>query len=308
MLSEYHSFSSLHLEKTCVTIGAFDGIHLGHRSLLDPFIDYAERLHLPTAVVTFDPPPTVFFQRNGIQKNIILPEERASILSPLGIQYLITLKFDQKLADLSPHEFISEMKHALNMESIWVGMNFSLGKNRSGTTDVIRGLMQEFNFSLYEVPQLTLDGDVVSSTRIRGLLTTGNIREANHLLGYSFFINNEIIHGEARGRKLGIPTINMAYPEKKVMVAKGVYATRITIQDDIYAAVTNVGTRPTFHDEEEQVVIESFLLENAFDDLYGKTARIEFVEYLRTEKKFPSAKDLVDQIHQDIAEAREILS
>ena len=307
MLSEYHSFSSLHIEKTCVTIGAFDGIHIGHRSLLDPFINHAERLHLPTAVVTFDPLPAVFFQRNGTQKNIILPEERASILEPLGLHYLITLKFYQKLADLSPYEFISEMKHSLNMESIWVGMNFFLGKNRSGTIDVLRGYMQEFDFSMHEVPQLTLDGDVVSSTRIRGLLTAGKIREANHLLGYLFFVNNEVIHGEARGRKLGIPTINMAYPEKKVMVAKGVYASRITIQDEIYTAVTNVGTRPTFHDE-DHVVIESFLLENAFDNLYGKSARIEFVEFLRPEIKFPSAKDLVDRIHQDIAEAKEILS
>ncbi len=307
MLSEFHSFSSLHLEKTCVTIGAFDGIHIGHRSLLDPFISHAERIGLPTAVVTFDPLPAIFFHRNGTQKNIILPTERASLLEPLGIRYLITLKFDQKLADQSPYEFISEMKHSLNMESIWVGMNFFLGKNQSGTSDVLRGLMQEFDFSLHEVPQLTLDGDVVSSTRIRRLLSTGKIREANHLLGYSFFINNEIIHGEARGRKLGIPTINMVYPEKKVMVEKGVYASRITIQENEYSAVTNVGTRPTFHDD-EQVVVESFLLESAFDDLYGKAARIEFIEYLRPEKKFPSAKDLVDQIHQDIGEAKEILS
>lgn len=305
MPTEYNSFFSLNLSGSCATVGAFDGIHLGHRALLTLFLEHAHRQSLPAVMVTFDPLPSVYFQRNGNQKNIILPGERAELVTPLGIDYLITLKFDQSLAAESPGEFLSQMKEALNMESLWVGADFSLGKDRSGTIEVLRGLAQNFSFDLQVVPQLEIDGDVVSSTRIRSLLTSGKLHEANKLLGYPYFFENTIIHGEARGRKLGFPTINMRFPEDKIVVSHGVYAVRITINGIVYSAVTNVGVRPTFQDD-NILVVESYILNN-HSDLYGESAKVEFVEYLRPEIKFQTAADLIAQIQNDVEDARRIL-
>ncbi|MHC1771345.1 MAG: bifunctional riboflavin kinase/FAD synthetase [Flexilinea sp.] len=295
----------MNLSDSCVTVGAFDGIHLGHRALLTPFLVYAHKWSLPTVMITFDPLPSVYFQRNGNQKNIILPKERAELLTPLGIDYLITLKFDQRLASESPDAFLSQMKEALNMKSLWVGADFSLGKDRSGTIEVLCGLAKKYKFDLRVIPQLEMDDDVVSSTRIRKLLSSGKLHEANKLLGYPYFFENTIIHGEARGRRLGFPTINMRFPDEKIVVSSGVYAARIIINGHVFSAVTNVGVRPTFHND-DNLVVESYILDN-HSNLYGESAKVEFVEFLRNEVKFQTADDLIAQIQNDIENARSIL-
>ncbi len=302
MLTEYTSLTALNLPGSCVTVGAFDGIHLGHQSLLHPLISYALNQSLPVVMVTFDPIPSVFFQRGGNQKSIILPSERAELLRDSGIDSLVTLQFNNEFAGQSAFDFLLQMKAALNFESLWVGTDFSLGNKRKGTTEVLREISGELDFSLRVIPKFEMDGDVVSSTRIRRLLTEGYLPEANKLLGYPYFFRNQIIHGDARGRKLGFPTINMVFPEEKLIPAYGVYATRIYVQGGVYPAVTSVGVRPTFHDD-GFVVVESYILDFQLD-LYEEEAKVEFVEFLRPEVKFGSAAELIDQINLDVAEAR----
>lgn len=294
--------SQIKLKASAVTIGGYDGIHCGHRFLLDAMLKDAHQQSLSTVMVTFDPLPFVFFQKPKFPKNIILPQERAEIAEQIGIDYLITLKFDQQLADQSASEFISELSDSLGLKSLWVGEDFSLGKNREGSQETLKKLADQFHFALHILPKLEMDGGIVSSTWIRGLITEGQVQEAAKLLGYPFFIENKIVHGAGRGKKLGFPTVNMQIPEGKIIPAIGVYATYIRLHGKKYPAITNVGTRPTFYSD-HQIVLETFVFSSDGKDEYGETARVEFLEYMRPEFKFGSADELVNQIRQDIQHA-----
>ena len=302
MLTEYTSLTDLSLPGSCVTIGAFDGVHMGHQSLLHPLISYGLEHALPVVMVTFDPIPAVFFQRGDNQGSIILPSERAEILQNSGVDYLITLPFNSEFAGQSAFDFLLQLKAALNFESLWVGTDFSLGNQRTGTIDVLHEISNELEFQLHVISKLEMDGDDVSSTRIRRLLSEGYLSEANRLLGYPYFFRNTVIHGEARGRKLGFPTINMVFPDGKLILAYGVYAARVHAQGGVFPAVTSVGVRPTFH-ENGTVVVESYILDHQLD-LYETEAKVEFVEFLRPEVKFDSAAELIGQIKLDVEEAR----
>ena len=290
-----------------VAIGAFDGIHLGHQHILSDTVSYARREELDSVAILFDPLPSQFFGRLGKDQRILLPCEQKEMLEHLGITRTIILPFTAEIADLPAEAFLEQMQSVLHCRKLFMGEDFSIGKGRTGNPAVITRLGEKLNYSTEVIPKDIMDGEVISSTRIRTLLNSGRLEEANRMLGYPFFFSGETIHGAARGRKLGFPTLNVSIPAGKTRLPNGVYAVNVIIDGEKYASVTNIGVRPTFGTDDRGVIVESFLL-NAAGDFYGKTIRLEFISMLREEIRFPSADALKDQISRDIRKAEKILS
>ena len=290
-----------------VAIGAFDGIHLGHQHILRDTAAYARREDLDSVAILFDPLPSQFFGRLGMDQRILLPDEQKEKLENLGITRTIILPFTREIADLAARSFLEQMQSVLHCRKLFMGEDFSIGKDRTGNSGVIAQFGKKLNYTAEIIPKDVMDGEVISSTRIRTLLNKGRVDQANRLLGYPFFFSGEIIHGAARGRKLGFPTLNVSIPAAKTRLPNGVYAVNVLVDGEKYTSVTNIGVRPTFGSDERGVLAESFLL-NAAGDFYGKTIRLEFIKMLREEIRFPSADALKEQISRDIRSAEEILS
>ncbi len=299
------------LEPECTSyssaaIGAFDGIHLGHQHILRETVAYARQEGLEAAAILFDPLPSQFFGRLGTDQRILLPDEQKEMLSRLGITRTIILPFTAELANLPAETFLEQLQAAIRFRKLFMGEDFSLGKDRTGDPAFITDLGRKLNYTTEVIAKDVMDGAVISSTRIRSLLNSGCVDQANRLLGYPFFFSGEIIHGAARGRKLGFPTLNISVPPEKTRLPNGVYAVNVWIDGRKYASVTNIGVRPTFGMEESGIVVESFLLDAA-GDFYGKSIRLEFMKMLREEIRFPSADALKEQIRWDIRTAKDIL-
>ena len=292
---------------SAAAIGAFDGLHLGHQHIINNTVTFAKKNGITSAAILFDPLPSIFFGRLGTNERILLRDEQETRLREMGIDRIIFLPFSRQIADLTPEAFLSAMQSSLHCERLVMGEDFSLGKGRTGSAAVLANLGSTYGFSTDIITKDVLDGDIISSTRIRSLLHQGNLPQANRLLGYPFFFSSDIIHGDARGRKLGFPTLNVKIPEEKLKLPNGVYAVYNYIDGVKYASVTNIGVRPTFGLDDKGTFVESYLL-NASGNFYGETARLEFVEMLREEKRFSSAEELKIQINKDIERAQQILS
>ena len=291
---------------TAAAIGAFDGLHRGHQHILTETVRYAREHALTAAAILFDPLPSQFFGRIGPNDRILLRDEQEQKLYELGIDRVIFLPFTEQVMNLSAREFLASMQTVLHTERLFMGADFCLGKKREGTPEVLTALGKEFGFSVKIIEKDTMDGGVISSTRIRSLLHEGKISSADRLLGYPFFFSGKIIHGEARGRKLGFPTLNIKIPEGKLILPNGVYAVMVTLDGSTHPSVTNIGVRPTFGLEALGIVVESYMLDTS-GNFYGDTATLEFIEMLRPERRFDSADALKEQVSKDISKTKEIL-
>lgn len=291
---------------SAAAIGAFDGIHLGHRHIITDMVRYAQEHAAVPTVILFDPLPAQFFGRMDPDQRILLRDEQEAMLRALGTQRVIILPFTQTLADLPAGEFLTALQSVLHCERLFMGEDFSLGRNREGSPTMLASLGEKLGFTTEVLPKDEMDGDKISSTRIRFLLKTGSLHEANRLLGYPFFFSSQIVHGMARGRKLGFPTLNVQFPEGKIHLPNGVYAVQAHVDGIKYPSVTNIGVRPTFGLEQMGVVVEAFLL-HGHGEFYGKTVKLEFIEKLRDEIRFDNAEDLKAQITRDIDRANSIL-
>lgn len=302
-----HLFGEPLTGQSAAAIGAFDGLHRGHCHILGNTVRYARENGLSSAAILFDPLPAQFFGRIGANDRLLLREEQEQRLYDLGIDRVVFLPFTDQLMNLSPEEFLSALLETLHTVRLFMGTDFSIGKNREGNSEVLSTLGKRLGFTTEVIGKDVMDGDVISSSRIRALLHAGKTSAADRLLGYPFFFSGPIIHGEARGRKLGFPTLNVKIPKGKLILPNGVYAVNAVIDGVQYASVTNVGVRPTFGLESKGIVVESFLLDAA-GDFYGETAKLEFIEMLRGEKRFDSAEALKEQIGRDIVRAKETLT
>lgn len=287
---------------TAAAIGAFDGVHMGHRQLLAAVTGS----DCAPAVITFDPLPSVFFGRLPENRQILTTEERLDRLSTAGIGSVILLPFNEALASMSAEEFISRLCAAVSLKKLVMGCDFTIGRGRKGNPERLRALGKEHGYEVEVIPDVEADGEEVSSTRIRALLTAGEVARANRLLGYEFGFGGKVMHGFGRGRELGYPTLNLAYPDGKTLLPRGVYATQVGIGGERYPAVTNIGICPTFESTDEHLTVESHLLAEV-SDLYGKEARLSFVQRLRDEVCFPDPAALAAQIRRDIEQAKNIL-
>jgi len=288
-----------------VTVGSYDGVHIGHQHLLRQMCDAAHRLECHTCLVTFYPQPKAVLQPNLPSTYLTPPAEKADLLEALGLDLMAVLPFTPKAAKTPAVEFITALVTHLRMRQLWVGPGFALGRNREGDIPALRQMGETMGFKVIVVDPFVVEGDVVSSTRIRHLLSQGDVRQAAVLLGRYPSLIGQVIQGARRGRLLGFPTANLSLLPELAIPADGVYACFVWVGSARHPAVTNIGVRPSFDGAERTV--ETHLL-GFRDDLYQRELKVEFVERLRPEKRFESLDQLVAQIGADTEKARVLLS
>ena len=279
-------------QRTSVTLGKFDGIHRGHRSLIKKTVESAGKSLCPV-VFAFDISP----------ETLLTKTERRAVLEKMGVGCLIECPFTASVIRMSPEEFVREVLVAqLHISCAAVGPNFRFGYERAGDTEMLRELGFRLGFSVDIVPVVTDDQGEISSSRIRSLLAGGKMEEVNELLGYPFFVTGEIVHGRHVGRTLGVPTTNIIPEKSKLLPPMGVYASETRIGEKIYRGVTDIGTKPTV--EGQFVGIETFLFD-CDEDLYGEEEEVRILSFLRPEVKFPSIEALKAQLMKDEKSGRE---
>jgi riboflavin kinase / FMN adenylyltransferase len=271
-----------------VAIGTFDGVHLGHQAVIEG----------ADTVLTFDPHPMTVIHAEAAPKLIMPFEVKRDVIEGLGVEELVVIPFDKEFSTITAEEFIERILiEQLGAKQVSVGENFRFGAKAKGTPEML-GERQEFETRV--VPLVEVDGETVSSTRIRALVAAGDMEGAMHCLGAPFMIEGEVVEGDKRGRELGFPTANLVPNDELIIPGHGVFA---AFANGNPAAV-NVGVRPTF-ETGRGLLIEAFLID--FEgDLYGKNLRVAFVKRLRGERRFPSTEELIAAMNKDVAEAREV--
>jgi riboflavin kinase/FMN adenylyltransferase len=289
---------------TALTIGAFDGVHLGHQLLIGSAVRRAQALDWQSAVLTFDPHPNLVIRPDRERLYLASLEERIEQIADLGVDLLIVLPFNRDTMALTAHEFMSRVCGAIALRELWIGHDFALGRGREGNLDRLRDIGHQLGYGVHPVEPLLLDSAPVSSTRIRSALAEGDLLDAARLLGRPFGLRGLVTEGARRGRTIGFPTANVAADLQHMLPADGVYVCRAQVAGQRYGAVTNVGMRPTFAGAHRTV--EAYLLDFA-DDIYGEMLRLDFLHRLRGERKFDGIAALVAQITSDVAAARQWL-
>jgi riboflavin kinase/FMN adenylyltransferase len=288
---------------TLLTIGVFDGVHLGHRHLMAKLTGLARKQGLQSGVITFSRHPSEVLTEKRLPFLTDI-ERRTELLKEAGVDEVIPLTFTPELAKLSPREFLELLQKHLRIKGLVVGPDFALGKNRAGNTEVLRKLGEEMGFSLTVVPPLKINDEVVSSTAIRKALTEGDTRRAQKLMGRPFSLQGKVVVGDKRGAELGFPTANLETEPEQALPADGVYTSRAFIDDRAYPAMTNIGRHPTFGGNKR--LVEVYLLDYR-GDLYGQELNVEIIERLRDEIKFDSPEELKKQIAQDVKRGKATL-
>ena len=301
---ELEQFSPL--KETILTVGVFDGVHLGHKFLISKLVNLARQCDLLSGIVTFRQHPRDLLSPKTKLLYLCSIEEREVLLKNEGVDIVAVVSFNRELANLSARDFINLLKKYLKMKGLVIGPDFALGKNREGDAATLRALGEEMDFTVTVVAPQKINGDVASSTAIRQALAIGDMGKVTRLLGRSFSLQGKVAAGEHRGTGMGFPTVNLSINTKMAIPPDGVYATRAHIKGQEFQAVTNIGRRPTFGDNNERTV-ESFIL-NYDQDIYGKQVRIDIIQRLRDEKRFDNVEDLKKQIAEDVKLGAEILN
>ena len=286
------------LKNSAVSLGKFDGIHRGHRLLLQEIVQASPLI--PT-VFTFDTAGNAMNNKGSFRSQIYDQREKYLLLQKMGMEREILFPFHEGTRQMLPQDFIRQILHgALDAKLVCVGEDFRFGKDRSGDVRMLQQYASQYGYQVKVISKLQEDGDIISSTRIRTLLQEGNLSSANRLLGEPFFFYGEVVHGNALGRTMQMPTANMLPEPEKVLPPAGVYATRVTVRGEEYSAVTNLGYKPTVG--ATQVGVESCLL-NFEQNIYGEEICVQFHQFLRPEQKFDSLDALRSQMEQDKRQA-----
>lgn len=285
-----------------IALGNFDGVHMGHRALISQAVAKAKELGIKSAVFTFSNHPKNLFAGKTVVKNIIYQEEKAALIEKLGVDYLFNIEFTQDIAKMNPMKFIDDLLvDKMNIREAFCGFNYRFGYQAAGNPDVLRkrGLVKGFNVN--EIGPVTIDGDVVSSTLIRGLIRAGDVEECEKFLGRKYSVGGEVVVGNRLGRTIGFPTSNIMIDENMVTPPNGVYITKCIYNGQVYDSVTNVGVKPTIG------VFKKNMETHIFDfnkELYGKHIQVVFLKMTRDEVKFHSVEELSAQIVKDCEQAK----
>lgn len=307
-MQHFWSLDDVQLKNSWLTIGAFDGVHRGHQQIVRKLTAGAHAVGSPAVVLTFFPHPAVVLGRREKPFYLTSPEQRAELLGALGADVVITHPFNKQLAATSAYDFMANLNAHLDLDHLLVGDDFALGHNREGNVPTLKRLGEEqFNYTLEVMPPVENDGEKISSSQVRRALEHGEVERAANLLGRPFRVAGEVIHGDGRGRTIGIPTANMDVWADLCLPEPGIYVCRAHLLGYTWGAVTNVGYRPTFKPLPETPVVEAYILD--FDQqIYGEKLELDFLARLREEIRFSSIEALIEQIHADIAVAREMLA
>ena len=300
------SLNDVSLNDVWLTIGSFDGVHLGHQSIIKKLTIGSLASNVPSVVLTFHPHPSEVIRKRNGSFYLTTPDERASLLGTLGVDYVVTYPFDHETAKLSPKEFMHEVVHHLHPSQLIVGHDFALGRNRLGNVDELRNLGKTFGFSVTVLQPVKNHDQIISSSKIRSALSDGDVPYVKQLLGRPYHISGNVIPGDGRGKLIGIPTANIDVWEGKALPRRGVYACYVSSVNQQWNSVVNIGFRPTFDNHLEKPLVEAHLL-NFKGNLYQQQLEINFIARLRDETQFPTVDSLVDQIRKDIIQASTIL-
>ena len=280
--------------KSCAALGFFDGVHVGHKKVLNECLKNKEKLK--SVLLTFTDPPAKSLGRPF--SKLINNDQKAKMVQEIGIDCIIFSDFN-KIKDLSPKEFVNDILiKRLNVKKIFTGFNYRFGKNGEGDTDLLSKLCKEKNIPVYISDPVKCNDSVVSSSIIKEKLSKGDLTNANKMLGYNFFYEGIIVKGRGNGHSLSSPTVNIPIKEETVKPRFGVYKTRATIDGISYMGATNIGIHPTVGSS--LPLCETYLINYCGADLYGKTAKIELTDFIRDEIKFSSKEELKSQIEKDI--------
>jgi len=304
-MQHYHSLEEVNLKNSHLTIGVFDGVHRGHREIIQKLVQNAHAHNAPAAVLTFEPHPAFVLTGREI-RCLTTPNERADLLGSMGVDVVVTQRFTPDLSTVPAHEYMSRLKAHVGMSHLLIGYDFALGKGREGNAPRLTEIGSELGYSLEVIPALGDESGVISSTEIRKLVATGNMQEAAKLLGYPYFMSGEVIHGAGRGKTINFPTANVDYAKNKATPPNGIYACWARLGNERFMAATNIGLNPTFTPERQIPSLEAYLLD--FDrDIYGETMTLEFMVRLRDEIRYTTVEALITQIHEDVDQTRTIL-
>jgi riboflavin kinase/FMN adenylyltransferase len=300
---ELASFSSD--KDSLITIGVFDGVHIGHKYLIVQLKKHAKQQGLRAIAITFDRHPQEILNPDSQPPYLTDIYEKAHLLKLEGLDEVIVLSFTPELSRVGARKFLELLREHLRMRGLVIGPDFALGKNNEGNIPTLIKLGEEMGFSVTVIPPVVKNGDTVSSTAIRLSLAKGNMEKVEKLMGHPFSLHGKVIHGKGRGKDLGFPTVNLDISPGQALPAEGVYATIARVENKTFPSVTNIGTNPTFGKNKRTV--EAFLI-GFNNEIYTHQVRIDFIKKIRDEIKFSDANQLKNQIEQDILTAISILS
>ena len=299
----FHDLENANIAKpTVLTLGVFDGLHLGHQAIMEKVVERARETQSVATAITFDPHPRAVLHPESAPPLLQTLDQRLANLEVIGIEQAIVVKFTRGFAGQPAEDFLRSVIHdRLQAREVYLGKGFAFGKDRGGNIELLRRMSAELGFVADEVDEVQIRGMRVSSSKIRELLADGRVNLARRMLGRPYGVEGVVIRGDRRGHTIGFPTANLK-PHNRVIPKFGVYATATLIDGKWRRGVTNIGVRPTFGDELEPS-IETYILD--FDgDLYGDALRVRFLHRIRDERKFNGIDELTGQIARDTARAR----
>jgi len=287
-----------------VTIGTFDGVHMGHKKILEKVIHSAQELHCQSVVLTFFPHPRMVLQESSEIKLLNTMDEKISLLEEIGIDNLIIHPFDKEFSRLTAEEFVKEiLVDQLNVQKIIIGHDHRFGRNRTADINDLISFGLEYGFEVTQISAQEINENAVSSTKTRNAILDGDITLANDYLGYSYFFSGEVVKGKQLGRTIGFPTANIHIKEDYKLVPKnGVYIVKSSFNNQPLQGMMNIGTRPTVNGDSQTIEVNFFDFNK---DLYNQTMKIEILDFIRDEKKFESLDALKTQIQKDKVQAQE---
>ena len=285
--------------ESAVALGCFDGVHIGHSKIISSMVKAAKVSSLTSIVWSFQAPPKSILSDQTKSQTILTPKnEKRKLMSALSVDTLICVPFNEKIAKLSPRDFFENILiKKLNAKHIFCGFNYRFGYNGEGDSATLVKLCREFGIKLTIIDEVKIDGVTVSSSAIRSYLLNGELEMAEKMLGRPHFLRQKVKDGQHLGRTLGFPTINQEVPKDKITVKSGVYLTRVKVGKAVKYGITNIGMRPTVNGREP--ICETHIIDFS-GDLYGKYLTVEFIKFIRPEKKFSSIDELSTQVHNDI--------
>ncbi|PIK14467.1 bifunctional riboflavin kinase/FAD synthetase [Halobacteriovorax sp. JY17] len=295
-MKKINSLNEIENEEFAITIGNFDGVHIGHRSILGDIQSKCKKKNQKFVLITFRPHPLrILCPKENFLLNTY--SEKEKLISSLNVDYFLEIPFDRDLSTLAPSDFLD--KYILinkDIHSIYMGHDFAFGANKEGNFSFVKKYCKDVHVE--KLREFTPDEENVSSSIIRKLIDKGDILRANNLLGRNFFLMGTIVKGAGRGKQIGFPTANISYSSDRITPKTGVYITTVEIREMTYFSITNIGVNPTFS-EENQKTVETHIFDFD-DDIYGEDLKVSFLQRIRDEKKFNSVNELVDQIRLDV--------
>jgi riboflavin kinase / FMN adenylyltransferase len=287
---------------TVLTLGVFDGLHLGHQLIMRTVVERASALKAVPTVITFEPHPRAVLHPQSAPPLLQTFDQKLEAFGVLGIEQAIVVPFTKAFAQVEAEDFLRDVvRDRLQAAEVYLGRGFAFGRDRKGNIELLRKVSEQLGFRAEEVPEVRLRGQRISSSRVRALLAMGSVNLARRMLGRPYGVEGRVVHGAERGRTLGFPTANLR-PQNRVIPRGGVYVTATLIEGAWRRSITNIGTRPTFEGEDAQASIETYVMDWT-GDLYGDVVRVRFLHRLRGERKFGSIEELRQQIALDVDRA-----